>query len=175
MTFLANQPGRVAPASPQQSKGSIHAEIRVGCKHRHACRGTERNRTLQLLESAGIKLAGVASDVFGASGMLMLRALAEGSADAAKMADVAKRWLRRKVDQLVLALDGQLAEYQRLLLGLHIRRFAEIDRDLAEIEAAISDAMRSFATQRACLATIPGRGRDACGVNQRGRVSRLKG
>jgi len=45
-----------------------------------------------------------------------------------------------------LALDGHLAEHQRLLLGLHIRRLAETDRDLAEIEAAISDAMRSFAT-----------------------------
>jgi len=59
VSFLANQPGRDAPASPRQSKGSIHDEIRVGCKRRHACRVTERNRTLQLLESAGIKLAGV--------------------------------------------------------------------------------------------------------------------
>ena len=122
---------------------------------------------LQLLESAGIKLAGVVSDVFGASGMLMLRALAEGSADATRMADVAKRWLRRKVDELAFALDGQLAEYQRLLLGLHIRRFAEIDRDLAEIEAAINDAMRWFASQRAYLATIPRRGRAACDNHRR--------
>ena len=122
---------------------------------------------LQLLESAGIKLAGVVSDVFGASGMLMLRALAEGSADATTMADVAKRRLRRKIGQLALALDGQLAEHQRLLRGLHIRRFAEIDHDLAEIKAAINDAMRSFATQRACLATIPGRGRAACGDHRR--------
>ena len=103
------------------------------------------------------------SDVSGASGMLMLGALAEGSADAARMADVAKRRLRRKVDQLALALDGQLAEYQRLLLGLHIRRLAAIDCDLAAIEAAISGAMRPFATQRAYLATIPGRKRAACG------------
>jgi len=49
------------------------------------------------------------SDVFGVSGMLMLRALAEGSADAGMMADLAKRRLRRKIDQLALALDGHLA------------------------------------------------------------------
>jgi len=88
--------------------------------------------------------------------MLMLRAPVEGSADAATMADLAKRRLRRKVDQLALALDGHLAEHQRLLLGLHIRRLAKNDRDLAEIKAAIKDAMRPFATQQACLATIPG-------------------
>ena len=112
--------------------------LRELVRHRKALAGTmaaERNRTLQLLEDADIKLAGVMSDVFGVSGMLMLRALAEGTADAAAMADLAKRRLRRKVDQLALALDGHLAEHQRLLLSLHIRRLGEID--LAEVEAAI--------------------------------------
>jgi transposase len=55
-----------------------------------------------------------------------------------------------------LALDGHLAEHQRLLLGLHIRRLTEIDRDLTEVEAAITAAMRPFAAQQANLATIPG-------------------
>ena len=69
-------------------------------RHRKALVGglaAERNRTLQLLEGAGIKLAGVVSDVFGVSGMLMLRALAEGTAAPAAMADLAKRRLRRKL------------------------------------------------------------------------------
>jgi len=82
--------------------------------------------------------------------------LAEGRAAPVEMADLAKRRLRRKVDQLALALDGRLAEHQRLLLGLHIRRLSEIDRDLAEIEAAIGAAMRPCVAQQACLATIPG-------------------
>ena len=38
----------------------------------------ERNRLLKLLETANIKLASVASDVFGVSGRAMLRALIEG-------------------------------------------------------------------------------------------------
>jgi transposase len=41
-------------------------------------RSAERNRVLRLLESANIKLASVATDVFGRSGMLMLRALLDG-------------------------------------------------------------------------------------------------
>ena len=99
--------------------------LRELVRHRKALAGTmaaERNRTLKLLESAGIKLAGVMSSVFGVSGMLMLRALAEGTAAPAEMADLAKRRLRRKRDRLTLALDGQLAEHQRFLLGMHVRR-----------------------------------------------------
>ncbi len=133
--------------------------LRELIRHRKAVVGnmaSERNRTLQLLESANVKLASVMSDVFGVSGLLMLQALAEGRAAPVELADLAKRRLRRKVDQLALALDGHLAEHQRLLLGLHIRRLSEIDRDLAEIEAAIKAAMRPFAAQQACLATIPG-------------------
>lgn len=38
----------------------------------------ERNRLIKVLETAGIKLAGVASDVFGVSGRAMVRALIEG-------------------------------------------------------------------------------------------------
>jgi transposase len=128
-------------------------------RHRKALAGSlaaERNRTLKLLESAGIKLAGVMSDVFGVSGMLMLHALADGTAAPAAMVNLAKRRLRRKVDQLALALDGRLAEHQRFLLRLHLRRLGEIGRDLAELEAAIGAAGRPFAAQQALLMTIPG-------------------
>jgi transposase len=38
---------------------------------------TERNRTLKLLETANIKLASVATEVFGVSGLAMLKALVE--------------------------------------------------------------------------------------------------
>src|SRR3954447_4959011 len=96
------------------------------------------------------------SSVFGVSGMLMLKALAEGTAAPAEMANLAKRRLRRKVDRLALALDGHLAEHQRHLLRMHIRRLEEIDRDLTEVETAIDAAMRPFAAQRTLLATIPG-------------------
>ena len=122
-------------------------------RHRKALVGTlaaERNRTLKLLESAGIKLAGVMSDVFGVSGMLMLKALAEGTAAPAAMADLAKRRLRRKLDRLALALDGPPGRAPAPAARLHLRRLEEIGRDLAEVEAAIGAAMRPFAAQQAC-------------------------
>jgi transposase len=49
----------------------------------------ERNRLLKLLETANIKLSSVASDVFGVSGRLMLKALAKGEATPQAMATAA--------------------------------------------------------------------------------------
>ena len=46
----------------------------------------ERNRLLKVLETANIKLANVATDVFGMSGRLMLRALIAGKATPQEMA-----------------------------------------------------------------------------------------
>jgi len=53
-------------------------------------RSDERNRLQKVLETANIKLASVASDVFGVSGMQMLEALVEGKAAPTEMAELAR-------------------------------------------------------------------------------------
>src|SRR6516225_9051263 len=74
-------------------------------------RSAERNRLLKVLETANIKLASVASDVFGVSGLLMLHALVEGKATPQEMAELAKRRLRDKIPQLEPALEGRMEEH----------------------------------------------------------------
>jgi len=78
----------------------------------------ERNRLLKVLETANIKLANVATDVFGMSGRLMLRALIAGKATPQEMAELAKGLLRKKIPELELALEGKLEEHHRFLLEL---------------------------------------------------------
>ena len=72
-----------------------------------------RNRMIRRLEGAGIKLAAVASDVFGVSGRAMLRALIDGTQSPAEMADLARRRMRRKLPALARALDGRLGDSDR--------------------------------------------------------------
>jgi hypothetical protein len=80
---------------------------------------SERNRTIKLLETCGIKkLASVATDVFGVPGTAMPRALAEGRATPAGMASLAKGRLRQKLEPPRRALEGRLKEHHRFLLGL---------------------------------------------------------
>ena len=60
-------------------------------------RSAERNRLLKVLETANIKLASMATDVFGTSGRLMLRALIEGNSTPQEMAELAQKRLRSKI------------------------------------------------------------------------------
>src|SRR5690349_10825265 len=73
-----------------------------------------------------------------------------------EMADLAKRRLRRKLEPLTRALDGRLTETDRYLLGVHLRRLEEIDRDIAEVEARIEQAMVPYRVERDLLVQIPG-------------------
>ena len=116
----------------------------------------ERNRLLKVLETANIKLASVASDVFGVSGRLMLEALAEGKASAAEMAHLAKRALRKKLPELELALEGKMEEHHRFLLRMQLHRLQAAEQDLAQLEQRIHDKLQPYAAQLALLDEIPG-------------------
>lgn len=119
-------------------------------------RSAERNRLLKLLESANIKLASVASDVFGVSGLLMLRALVEGKATAREMAELAKRQMRKKIPELELALEGKVEEHHRFLLSVQLRRLRTVEADLGILEQRIQEKLKPYALQLALLQEIPG-------------------
>ena len=77
--------------------------------------GTIANRIQKVLEDANIKLASVASDVLGASGRLMLRAIMGGNSDVNGLADLSKGRLRAKIPELRKALEGQVTGHHRLV------------------------------------------------------------
>src|SRR6516162_2402675 len=116
----------------------------------------ERNRLLKLLETANIKLASVASDVFGVSGRAMLRELIAGEASPEAMADLARGRLRHKRGDLILALDGRLEEHHRFLLAMQLRRLEAIEADIAALDLRIGKRLEPYCAQHALLMQIPG-------------------
>ena len=119
-------------------------------------RTTERNRTLKLLETANIKLASIASEVFGVSGMAMLKALVANKAAPAEMAELARGKLRGKREPLAHALEGRMSEHHRYVLTFHLRRLAAIEEDLRALDARIEERVQPFQAQRQLLQQIPG-------------------
>lgn len=116
----------------------------------------ERNRLLKLLEGANIKLSSVASDVFGVSGMAMLKGLLEGEASPSEMAQLAKGTLRKKLSELERALEGRVTANHRFLLQMQIRRIEQVEADLETLDQRIGELLEPYRRQHTSLLTIPG-------------------
>jgi transposase len=116
----------------------------------------ERNRLIKLLESAGIKLAGVVSDVFGVSGEAMVRALIDADQSPAEMARLARGRMRRKLPELEHALHGDIGEHQRFILGLQLGRIKAAEADLAALEERIEEKLVPYEDALFRLLSIPG-------------------
>ena len=71
-----------------------------------------------LLEEMRIKLSIVVSNLLGASGLRILRALAEGETDPKKLAELGGQRLQCSEEQLVDALTGRPHPTQRDMLAL---------------------------------------------------------
>lgn len=119
-------------------------------------RSAERNRLQKLLETANIKLASVASDVFGVSGMAMLKALVRGEATPAEMAQLAKKRLRQKLGELELALEGKVEEHHRFILEMQLARLEQLDDHVTKLDARIDAKLAPYREHRERLAQIPG-------------------
>ncbi len=76
-------------------------------------RASQHNRIQKVLEGANIKLGSVVSDVMGVSARDMLNAIAEGEDDPEKLANFARRTMKKKKEELALALKGYINSHQR--------------------------------------------------------------
>jgi transposase len=119
-------------------------------------RTAERNRLQKLLETGNIKIASVVSDVFGASGMAMLKALLQGDRTPEQMAQLAKKRMRTKIPQLELALNGRLEEHHRFLLQIQLSRLEQVDTHLNQVDQRIDEKLQPYQEQQRRLDTIPG-------------------
>jgi transposase len=95
------------------------------------------NRVQKLLEGANIKLASVASDVFGVSGRAMLNALVAGQVDPVTMANLARGKLRDKLTELERALTGVVRPHHRFLLAQQLAHIDFLDEQIAAVSQAI--------------------------------------
>jgi transposase len=141
-------------------------ELRELTRHRQTliqAQTAVSNRIIKLVESANVKLSQVASRALGVSGRAMLRALARGEQDTAKMAALARGPLREKEGLLRRALRGNLTRSQRFVLTELLDQLEGLEaaagRVNAEIREQIEENRDPFVSEAvALLQTIPGVG-----------------
>ncbi len=121
-------------------------------------RATVANRVQKVLEDADIKLASVASDVLGASGQEMIRALIGGEDDPIELADLAKQKLREKIPALQQALLGRVTDHHRFMLRSLMDQVRHLDQQIKRFDARIEKRAGVFQEAATRLQTIPGVG-----------------
>ena len=109
-----------------------------------------------LLEEARVKLSSVLSDLLGASGLRILRALAAGEKDPHALAELGDARLQCSREQLADAVSIPLDSTHQQLLGLYLEQFALLDTHLETLSVLAAETMRDSQQAIGRLAEIPG-------------------
>src|SRR5215467_899558 len=115
-----------------------------------------KQRIQKVLEDANVKLGSVVSDVLGASGRRMLRAVIAGEQNPDKLAALASERLAASRDTLAEALHGRVTRHHRFLLKQHLDMVEHLEKTVGEFEAQIEAALEPFRPVIERLVTIPG-------------------
>jgi transposase len=120
-------------------------------------RTSEIQRLGKALESAGIKLGSVASEITGASATAMIDALIDGERRGQVLADLAKGRMRTagKLADLSMALAGRFTEHHALLCRLHRDRITVFDQAITGLDGQIADRAGHWQRELDLLKTIP--------------------
>src|SRR5512143_3185784 len=113
-------------------------------------------RIQAVLEEANIKLCSVITDIMGASGRRMLKAMIAGETDAEKLAALGHERLGCTRAELVEVLTGRVREHHRFLLGQHLRTIEQLEDSVAAFDARIEAALSPFHDIVERLKEVPG-------------------
>ena len=123
-------------------------------------RTSEIQRLGKALESAGIKLGSVASELTGKSATAMIEALTDGERRGRVLAGLAIGRMRTagKLAGLSQALTGRFTGHHALLCRLHLDRIAIFDTAVAGLEDKIALRAARWQREQDLLRTVPGFG-----------------
>ena len=123
-----------------------------------------RNSVTQLLEQAGVKLASALSNVYGVSGLAMLKAISRGECDPRALAQLAKARAKRKKPLIEAACAAQLTPAQRDLLSIQLERLDQLEEKIRSVEGRIDNGLAPYREQVQRLKAIPGVDRQTIAV-----------
>ncbi len=121
------------------------------------------NQLEALLEQAHIKLSSVVSDLKGLSARRILKAIAAGETDAAKLAALADSRLKASPEQLcdALSASAELHPVYRGLIGSVLERMEMAERQIEQCDQDLAGCLKPQQPVVERLAAVPGLGVDS--------------
>ena len=119
-------------------------------------RARQHNRIQKVLEGANIKLGSVVSDIMGVSSKDMLRAIADGEDDPEKLSNFARGTMKKKKDELELALKGYVNPHQRMMLNTILTHIDFLTEQIEKLDQEVAQRVSSYQEDIERLDSIPG-------------------
>jgi transposase len=134
----------------------IQRELRELVRYRRSIieeRARQHNRIQKVLEGANIKLGSVVSDIMGGH---MLHAIADGEEDPEKLANFARRSMKKKKEELELALRGYVNPHQRMMLKTILTHIEFLTEQIEMLDQEVAQRVISDQEDIERLDSIPG-------------------
>ena len=119
-------------------------------------RARQHNRIQKVLEGTNIKLGSVVSDIMGVSAKEMLRAIADGEEDPEVLSNFARRTMKRKKEDLKLALKGYISPHQRMMLKTILTHIDFLTEQINTLDQEVAQRVSDFQEDIDRLDSIPG-------------------
>jgi len=120
-----------------------------------------QNQIEALLEESQIKLSSVITDLLGATGYRILKALAQGETDPAKLVELAAGNLKASQEQLAEAVSGVMQGRHRAVLAMQLEELDLLDKHIAELGRQLGRALQGNQEAVLRLCEMPGVREDA--------------
>ena len=117
----------------------------------------QKNRIDKFLQSSGFRFTAFLSDAFGASGRNIIRHLMEyGNISREALDRCLKTQTRKRIDEILIALNGSLSEHQRGFLRMIFGHLEALEQHRHTVEDAITKEITKHEEALSLLCSIPG-------------------
>lgn len=133
-------------------------ELRLVARQRQKLVGqlaSEKNRLHKVLTDSGVRLAVVVSDVHGKSAHAMVKAIIDGQPPH-QVIQLASRRLKASREDILDALQGDVTDTHRFILGELMQHIEEIEARIARFDARLLAGLESEHSTLKLLQTMPG-------------------
>jgi transposase len=113
-------------------------------------------RLQKTLETAGLKLTGLISDVLGVTGRAIVEAVIAGETNPGTLSKLRRRGIKASQEQLCDALQGRIQEHHRILLRVHLDQIDALQQAIFQLESRMGDLLEPFRNSVELLKTVPG-------------------
>jgi transposase len=147
------EPSRIFPKADRELRALTRArENYVNDLNR------EKNRIHSYLESCGIKLSSVLSDIFGKTGRYILNGLLEGKDIDDIIKGITVKQLKKTPDEIKEAIKGSLDTTQTFLIRGSLEQMAAIQKRIDQLDDEINRRISSKKEDLEIAMSIPGIG-----------------